>query len=366
KQEKESPRLVREALRQATRPGRRLESRLLHCRTSSATPAGRRPRWEKLLLRGGGRLRLLFPSARGGFLRLHRGGGFQRLEPGVEKRRPRLGQARGAITVSAFLDIVPAGVVPLAGKSALVAQQARGVGIVVGEFLERAQGPGHRLLGLVASLADCSGVLLELGAIGTPQTAGARLAVGRLKDAGGDLRRDEDRAVENVECEGTGRHADLIALEPVGTLLARRLDRLLADDVDDAALRGVGDALAGQSQLVDLQRLAGAGDLKQPRLAVQPQRAPVDRGDVGRRRGLALGRFLRLRSRACLLRLGCSRWRAGGCGRSGAWRGLLGAGWRGEKNEATDNERKAPIHRKSVEGPATKGKAFVRAAPLSR
>src|SRR5208337_1394656 len=223
---------------------------------------------KKLLLRGGGRLRLLFPSARGGFLRLHRGGGFQRLEPGVEKRRPRLGQARGAITVSAFLDIVPAGVVPLAGKSALVAQQARGVGIVVGEFLERAQGPGHRLLGLVASLADCSGVLLELGAIGTPQTAGARLAVGRLKDAGGDLRRDEDRAVENVECEGTGRHADLIALEPVGTLLARRLDRLLADDVDDAALRGVGDALAGQSQLVDLQRLAGAGDLKQPRLAV--------------------------------------------------------------------------------------------------
>ena len=276
------------------------------------------------------------------------GGGGEGCEPGLQERRPRLGEARGAKAVRALLEIVPAGVVPLAGKAVLVAQQRRRVGIVLGPPLDRAQGPGHRLLGLVAPLADRGGVLLEPGAVGSPQAAGARLAVGRLEDAGGDLGGDEDRAVDHVEREGAGRHVDVVPVEAVGAPFAGRLDRLLADDVDDAALRRVGDAFAGQAQLVDLKRLAGAGELKQPLPAVQHQRRSVDRGGVGSGDGLRPGRLGRFRSLPRLLRLGRDGRPSGRRSRRCARQSELRADGSDGENEAADNEGKAPIHRASL------------------
>ena len=168
--------------------------------------------------------------------------------------------------MDAFLCVVAADVVALAGKAVLVAHQVGRLGTVSRTILDRAQRLGHRLLGLGAFLGDLGGVADQRGALGAPKAAGTGLAIGGLEDASGDLGRNQHRAVEHVEGERAGRDVGLESLQSVGASDAGRLNRILADDVDDAALRGIGNALAGKPQLVDLQRLVVAGNLQQPRL----------------------------------------------------------------------------------------------------
>ena len=100
---------------------------------------------------------LLFRFCRCGRLD-RRGRRPHRVQASIEERRAGLGEIRGAVADGAFLDVVPAGVVPLAGKGFLVTQEGRHVGIVLGQPLDGVRGPGHRLLGLVASLGDRGGV----------------------------------------------------------------------------------------------------------------------------------------------------------------------------------------------------------------
>ena len=90
------------------------------------------------------------------------------------------------------------------------------------------------------------GVADQRGAVGAPKAAGTGLAIGGLEDACGDLRRRQRRAVEDVERERAGGDVGLESQEAVGAPDAGRLNRILADDIDDAALRGIRNALAGK------------------------------------------------------------------------------------------------------------------------
>src|SRR5271165_7309317 len=93
------------------------------------------------------RSRLLRRSVAGRLLFLLRAGGALvrlcgrdgRAQPRLQQGGSRLGQARGAIAQRAFLDIAPAGLVPLARKAVLVADEIGGVLIVFGAVLERVQ-----------------------------------------------------------------------------------------------------------------------------------------------------------------------------------------------------------------------------------
>ena len=109
----------------------------------------------------------------------------------------------------------------------------------------------HRLFRRGAVFHDFGRVVNQRGAVGAPKAAGKGLAVGGLEDASRDLGRDKNSAVEDVERDRAGGDFSLEALETVGAANVCRLDRLLADNVDDAGLRGVGYAFAGKLQLVD-------------------------------------------------------------------------------------------------------------------
>ena len=203
-------------------------------------------------------------------------------EPRLEKRGPRLGQLQRAKAMDALLEIVPAGFVALAGKGGLVLHEVRRRWVVLGERLYPLQSFAHRLLGLGAFLGDRRGVVDQRRAVGAPKPAGTGLAIGGLEDAGGDLRGNQHRAVQDVEGDRAGRNVGLESLQAVGTSDVRRFDRLLADDIDEAALRGIGNALPGKLQLVDRHRLVVAGNLEEPRLAVEKKRAPDEARDAGR------------------------------------------------------------------------------------
>src|SRR5271165_5061961 len=125
----------------------------------------RSPRSRLLCRRVAGRLLFLF-RAGGALVRL--GGIGGRSKPRLQQGGSRLGQARGAIAHRAFLDVAPAGFVPLARKAVLVADESGGVLIVLGAVLERVQSLAHRLLGQRASLGDRCSVLPDPGRVRPP------------------------------------------------------------------------------------------------------------------------------------------------------------------------------------------------------
>ena len=136
------------------------------------------------------------------------------------------------------------------------------------------------------------------------------------------------RAVEDVERDRAGGDFGLEALQAVGAADVCRLDRLLADNVDDTALRGVGYAFAGKLQFVDGRHRVVAGNLQEPRLAVEHERAPGEACDPRSRASLdALGagpHFRRRSARAPVLR--GRDFRPLGLGGSGAGEHQLRAG----------------------------------------
>src|SRR5208282_2881519 len=287
--------------------------------------------------------------------------GAELIEPRLKERGPRLGQAQGAIAKEALLDILPAGVVALTGEGGLIAHEIGRHRTVRGAGLDRLQNLGHRLFGLGAFLDDC--VAGERGAVGAPEPAGTGLAIGGLEHARGDLRGHERRAVQDIEGYRAGRDVGLESLQAVGTSDVCRFDRLFADDIDDAALRGIGNAFPGKLQLVDRHHLVVAGNLQEPRLAIEEQRAPDEARHARRGRRLcALG----ARPRAL-------RRRAGGFGFGGRGRRSLRRGGGGARehqlrmgrarrekraDEAAKQGAKASTHRLSVEALGKKGKAF--------
>src|SRR5271163_1766712 len=234
-------------------------------------------------------------------------------QPSLEQRGPRLGKAQGAIAVDA-------------------------------------------LLGVIGGVAD------QRGAVGAPKAAGTGLAIGGLEDACGDLRRRQRRAVEHVERERAGRDVGLESLQSVGAPDAGRLNRILADDIDDAALRGIRNALAGKLQLVDRRRLVVAGNLQQPRLAIEHERAPGKAGDLRRSARLhALGAGSRAPGGARASGLDGRGRRPLRRGRSGAGKhqlrpGLARCESRGD--EAAKQEAKPSSHWPSLEAFRKKGKAL--------
>src|SRR5580658_362570 len=203
-------------------------------------------------------------------------------EPRLKKRGPRLGQLQRAKAMDALLEIVPTGFVALAGKGGLVLYEVRRRRAVLREGLYSLQSLAHRLLGLGAFLGDCCGVVDQRRAVGAPKPAGTGLAIGGLEDAGGDLRGHQRRAVQDVEGDRAGRNVGLESLHAVGTSDVRSFDRLLADDIDEAALRGIRNALPGKLQLVDRHCLVVAGNLEKSRLAVEKKRALDEARDAGR------------------------------------------------------------------------------------
>src|SRR5271170_5692855 len=283
-------------------------------------------------------------------------------QPSLEQRGPRLGKAQGAIAVDALLGIIPADVVALAGEAVLIANQVGRLRAVGGAVLDRAHRLGHRLLRLGAFLGELGGVADQRGAVGAPKAAGTGLAIGGLEDACGDLRRRQHGAVEHVERERAGRDVGLESLQPVGASGAGRLNRILADDIDDAALRGIRDALAGKLQLVDRRRLVIAGNLQQPRLAVKQKRAPGKAGDAGRSARLhALRAGSHALGGARASGLGGGGRRPLRRGRSRAREHQLRAGLARRESrgdEAARQEAKPSSHWPSLEAFSRKGKAL--------
>ncbi len=206
----------------------------------------------------------------------------------------------------------------------------------------------HLLFRRRAFFHDLVGVADKRRAVGPPQAAWAGLAIGRLEHASGDLRRYQRRAVEDVERERTGWDVGLELLEAVRTPGARRVDRLLADDVHDALLRGIGNALARKPQFLDLRRIVVAGNLEEPGLPIEEQSVPREGRDRWEGAGDRLGACP---SRARALRLGRRGRRAFLRGRRGARQHQLRACLarsqdRAEK--AAEQEGEGSIHRQGV------------------
>ena len=139
--------------------------------------------------------------------------------------------------MDALLDVVAADLVALAGESALIAHQVGGVLAIDRAVLDRAHRFGHRLFGFGAFLRELGGVAYQRGAVGAPEAAGTGLAIGGLEYAGGNLGWRQHRAVEDVEGKRARRHVRLESHEAVGTSDTGRVNGILADDIDDAALR---------------------------------------------------------------------------------------------------------------------------------
>src|SRR5271154_6414577 len=283
-------------------------------------------------------------------------------QPSLEQRGPRLGKAQGAIAVDALLGIIPADVVALAGEAVLIANQVGRLRAVGGAVLDRAHRLGHRLLRLGAFLGELGGVADQRDAVGAPKPARTGLAIGGLEDACGDLRRRQRGAVEDVEGEWAGRDVGLESLQSVGPSGAGRLNRILAHDIDGAALGGIGNALAGKLQLVDRRGLVVARNLQQPRLAVEQERAPGKAGDAGRSARLhALGAGSRALGGARASGLGGRGrppWRRGGtrAGKHQLRPGLARGERRGD--ETARQEAKQSSHSPSLEAFRKKGKAL--------
>ena len=120
-----------------------------------------------------------------------------------------------------------------------------------------------------------AGIANQRGAVGSPESAGRGLAIGGLEDAGGDLGRRQNRAVQNVERDRAGGNLGLEPLEAVGAANIRRLDRRLSDDVDDTTLRGVGDAFAGKLSLSMVAVLSSPEICKRPDLPLSMSGRPA-------------------------------------------------------------------------------------------
>ena len=189
----------------------------------------------------------------------------------MQKRGSRLGQASGTIAVDGLFEVITAGVVALAGEGALLTQEAGRLGVVRGPAFDRAHLLAHRFLGLGAFLGDVCGSFCSDEPSGPHNPLGIDLAVGGLEDAGADLRRHQRRAVQKVEGERAGRNVGLEIALGRRVFRRSRQDRFFTDDVHEARLGGIGDALARKTQLVDRHRRVVAGNLEEPRLAVQEQ-----------------------------------------------------------------------------------------------
>src|ERR1700722_14768474 len=182
------------------------------------------------------RLRLLAFFAR----RLGGGCERDRIEPRLQQRGPRFGDAQGAIAVDALLGVIAAEFVTLPSEAVLIAHQVGRLRTIAGALLDNVQDFAHRPFRCGALLHDLFRVANQRRAVGAPKAAGNGLAVGGLEDASRDLGRDKNCAVEHVERDRAGGDFSLEALEAVWAADICRLDRLLADNVDDAALRGGG------------------------------------------------------------------------------------------------------------------------------
>src|SRR5271163_899170 len=199
----------------------------------------------------------------------------------AQQRRARLGHSIPAESVPTLRCVVAADLVPLRGEIGLLTSQRRARRLV--SLLYEPQDSGYRGVSAPPRFRDGFGVLLERGAVGPPKSAGARLAIGSRKHAGGRLRGHQHRAVEHVESKRTSRDIGGIALQPVRSALTLGLDRRLRNDIDAALLVGIGDDLPGQGEFVDLKRLVRARKKQLPVEAVLQERPRDDRFGARRR-----------------------------------------------------------------------------------
>src|ERR1700733_1717629 len=246
------------------------------------------------------------------------GGGCERerIEPRLQQRGSRFGDAQGAIAMDALLRVITAEVVTLPSEAVLIAHQVGRLRTVAGAVLNNVQDFAHRPFRRGALLHDLFRVANQRRAVGPPKAAGNSLAVGGFEDASRDLGRDKNCAVKDVERDRAGGDFSLEALEAVWAANVCRLDRLLADNVDHTALRGVGYAFARKLQFVDGGCRVVAGNLQQPRLSVEHERAPREACDPRNKASLVASPRLRRRSgRAPVL-----------CGRDSRPLGLGGSG----------------------------------------
>src|ERR1700688_3756653 len=125
------------------------------------------------------RLRFLALCAR----RLGGGCGAKLIEPRLQKRRSRLGDAQGAVSVDAFLDVIAAEFLALPSEAVLIADDVRGPRAVFGAVLDDVQNSAHRPFRFGALLDDLGGVADERRALGPPKSAGSGLAIGGLEHA---------------------------------------------------------------------------------------------------------------------------------------------------------------------------------------
>jgi len=104
-----------------------------------------------------------------------------------------------------LLLVIAANVVPSRGEIALVARQIVGFGPTFESLLEGAKAVRRRRVGACALAFDRFGVRFQIGRVGSPKTAGARLTIGRLEDARLALRGNQHGAVEQIERKRAGR-----------------------------------------------------------------------------------------------------------------------------------------------------------------
>ena len=94
-------------------------------------------------------------------------------------------------------------------KAGLIAGEVVGLRGVVQARRQRAVIGGQGGLGAGARLFDLLGLRRpKRGPRRAPEAGRARLAIGRLEDAGPQLRRDQHRAVEDVEFKRAGGNVD--------------------------------------------------------------------------------------------------------------------------------------------------------------
>ena len=257
-------------------------------------------------------------------------GDFRRhfVDARFQERRPRLGKPRRAKTMRGLVRIVPADVLAVGGKTGLVAGQIIGLGAILQPGVQSAVIGGHGRLGEGARMFDRLGRRLQGGPGRTPKARGARLAIGRLEDAGPELLRRQNGPVENVELERAGGNVGRKSQQAVGPSKTLDLDRRAAANIDPALLFGVRNDLANHRKPIDTQGVGAAGKLQLAVRAVEQERAP----DHRRRAGGRIGG--RRRGFGGLVRAAHFFHRSRGAGRDGARQRKLGGGRRGDENQA--------------------------------